>query len=71
MQVTEDKAKIGAADLASSLGGALGLWMGVSVLSICEIIEFALKMGGYCNKSKTQVNQINVLEAKAAKKGKF
>ncbi len=59
----EDKPKLSSADLGSSLGGALGLWMGVSVLSVCEIIELALKLSGYCNKDKKNVKKISVMEA--------
>ena len=70
VQVTQEKPKIGPADLASSLGGALGLWMGVSVLSICELIEVALKLSGYCRK-KTKTKQINVTPAENVKSEKL
>ena len=70
MQVAEEKPKIGPADFASSLGGALGLWMGVSVLSICEIIEVALKLSGYCRK-KTNAKQISVMPAVNVKSDKI
>ena len=34
------------ADLLSSLGGALGLWLGISVLSLCEVAELLLHLLG-------------------------
>ncbi len=44
MTTTEDESKMNGADIASNLGGALGLWLGMSVLSMCEIVELGLQV---------------------------
>ncbi|XP_067671973.1 amiloride-sensitive sodium channel subunit beta-like [Haliotis asinina] len=40
-------------NLQSDIGGQLGLWLGISVLSLCEVVELFLKMIGTCCKSTT------------------
>ena len=47
------------ADLCSSIGGILGLWMGVSVMTIIEIVSYIIK-SIYCSAAK----KTNVKETK-------
>ena len=70
MQVTEEKPKIGRADLPSKSWWCPWFVDGVPVLSICEIIEVALKLSGYCRK-KTKAKQINVTPAENIKSDKL
>ncbi|XP_071093526.1 epithelial sodium channel subunit beta-like [Haliotis cracherodii] len=47
-------------NLLSDIGGQLGLWLGISVLSLCEAIELVLLMIGNCFKSKAGNNVTHV-----------
>ncbi len=57
------------ADMWSGVGGILGLWAGLSVMTIIEIITFICKLFGKCCKNSSKSNMIHV--AKSEKSGDF
>ncbi|XP_021365025.1 acid-sensing ion channel 4-like [Mizuhopecten yessoensis] len=51
--ITEEP-DIGNAQFASDFGGAIGLWIGLSVLSMCEILYLCGMIGGHFMRSSEQ-----------------
>ncbi len=49
------------ADLWSGVGGILGLWLGISVMTIIETMSFLVNFVTNCFKRKTSNNMINVI----------
>ncbi|XP_028399164.1 acid-sensing ion channel 2-like [Dendronephthya gigantea] len=40
----EEKFSYGTTNLLADIGGQLGLWIGISVLTVCELLELILKL---------------------------
>lgn len=39
-------------DLLSSIGGSMGLWVGISIVSLTEFVELLLECVSYCFSGK-------------------
>jgi len=56
-QVNADMAAVGWETLFSNLGGALNLWMGITILFAAEVIEFLVAIGSLCFSHLRQPHQ--------------
>ncbi|OWF44768.1 amiloride-sensitive sodium channel subunit alpha-like [Mizuhopecten yessoensis] len=56
-QSLKEEADIENAQFASDVGGAIGLWIGLSILSIFEIIQLIVELVGYCLYRNEKLNE--------------
>ncbi|XP_048252291.1 amiloride-sensitive sodium channel subunit gamma-like [Haliotis rufescens] len=65
LQTIEEEPAYEFESLLSDFGGQLGLWMGISVLSVCEVLElFYLLLANRC-KPRTEVSSSPVIDLKS------
>ena len=69
MDVTEkrQKPKYTPTDIFSTVGGLMGLFLGISLLSVLELVEFAVSSLRMCvasrwNRKQTAPNEIEMIE---------
>ncbi|XP_046578813.1 amiloride-sensitive sodium channel subunit gamma-like [Haliotis rubra] len=65
LQTIEEEPAYEFASLLSDFGGQLGLWMGISVLSICEVLELFYLLMANCFKPRPRVSSSSVTDLKS------